>query len=159
MLNRLKDLLLDGPAGAESAPHAYTQEELGMAAAALLVEAARMDESFDEEERDRIIQLVCWRFGLGEEDAGLLVDRAAAATDGATQLHRFAHTVRQACDPAQRIRMIEMMWDVACADGQLHPMESHLIHRVAGMLFVDERDNGAARKRAIDRYGITDPAG
>lgn len=158
MLNRIKDLLLDRPAAA-AADAAYSPDELGTAAAALLVEAARMDESFDDEERDRIVQLVCWRFNLGEEDAALLVDRAAKATDGATALHGFAHTIRKTCDPAQRIRMVEMMWDVACADGHLHPMESHLIHKVAGMLFVDELDSGAARKRAIERYGITDPIG
>ncbi len=156
MLNRVKEFLLERQADAAAAETGHTEEELRLAAAALLVEAARMDETFDDEERDRIVELVRWRFGLSEEEAGLLVDRASQVSTGATQLHGFAHPIREAFDPGQRIRLVEMMWDVACADGELHPMESNLIRRVAGLLFVDERDSGAARKRAMARHGLSE---
>ncbi len=156
MLNRVKEFLLDRQADPAVAETGHTEEELRLAAAALLVEAARMDESFDGDERDRIVELVRWRFGLSGEEASLLVDRASQASTRATQLHGFAHPIREAFDAGQRIRLIEMMWDVACADGELHPMESHLIRRVGGLLFVDERDSGAARKRAMARHGLTE---
>ena len=156
MLNRIKDFLLTRRAAAESEEAGHSEEELRLAAAALLVEAARMDETFDDGERDRIVELVRWRFDLTEEEAGMLVDRAWLTAATAIELDSFAQPIRQAFDPGQRIRLVEMMWDVACADGTLDNTESNLIGRVAGLLFVDERDSGAARKRAMAAHGLTD---
>ena len=49
--------------------------------------------------------------------------------------------------------MIEMLWDVACADGVIHDFEANLVRRVAGLIHVSDRDSGAARKRALARMG------
>ena len=46
---------------------------------------------------------------------------------------------------------MEMLWEVAYADGELHDYEASLIRRVTGLLHVSDRDSGAARKRALDR--------
>ena len=156
MLNRIKDFLLTRQAAAKSADAGHSEEELRLAAAALLVEAARMDESFDDSERERIVELVRWRFDLTDEEASMLVDRAWVTAATAIELDGFAQPIRQAFEAGQRIRLIEMMWDVACADGTLDTMESDLIRRVAGLLFVDERDSGAARRRAMAAHGLTD---
>ena len=61
MMNRLK-ALLTAPAEPDGAAH--TEDELHLAAAALLVEAARMDETVDADELARIGELVRWRFAL-----------------------------------------------------------------------------------------------
>jgi uncharacterized tellurite resistance protein B-like protein len=47
-----------------------------------------------------------------------------------------------------------MLWEVAYADGRLHHMESSLIRRVAGLLYVPDQDSGAARRRVRERLGL-----
>ena len=54
--------------------------------------------------------------------------------------------------------MIEMLWEVAFADGRLDHFESNLIRRVGGLIFVSDRDRGDARKRVMARLGITQGA-
>jgi uncharacterized tellurite resistance protein B-like protein len=40
-----------------------------------------------------------------------------------------------------------MLWEVAYADGNVDDYEANLVRRVAGLLYVPDRDSGAARKR------------
>ena len=47
--------------------------------------------------------------------------------------------------------MIEMLWEVALADGDIHHYESNLVRRVAGLLYVPDPESGAARKRVLQR--------
>jgi uncharacterized tellurite resistance protein B-like protein len=49
---------------------------------------------------------------------------------------------------------MEMLWEVAYADGTLHELEAQLMRRMAGLIFVDDRANGEARKRALAKLGL-----
>ena len=66
MLDRLHRLLTGRPPQARPAAHSF--EERQLAAAALMVEAATMDDTFDTAERDRITSLIQNRFGLSQID-------------------------------------------------------------------------------------------
>ena len=61
----IREFLADRPAPGTDWP--YTLEEL--AAAALMVECARIDGEFDEEERDEICRAVMEEFELDQETA------------------------------------------------------------------------------------------
>ena len=63
MISRIKALLLGHEAPAAGA--VGQPGDLQMAAAALLVEAALMDERFEESERAKIVELLTARFELG----------------------------------------------------------------------------------------------
>jgi uncharacterized tellurite resistance protein B-like protein len=54
-------------------------------------------------------------------------------------------------DPQQRIVLIEMLWEVAYADGVLDPEEDVLLRRVAGLIYVSDADRVAARQRVLQR--------
>ncbi len=151
MMNRLKALLTEP---SEPADAAHSQDELHLAAAALLVEAARMDETVDAEELARIGELVRWRFSLSEEETADLIAEAERVTEDSVQLYRFTRVVRDAFSDDERVQLIEMLWDVACADGEVHDLEASLLRRICGLLNVSDRESGAARKRALDRHGL-----
>jgi uncharacterized tellurite resistance protein B-like protein len=44
-----------------------------------------------------------------------------------------------------------MLWDVAYADGVLDPEEDLLIRRIAGLIYVDDRERVLARQRVLAR--------
>jgi uncharacterized tellurite resistance protein B-like protein len=58
-------------------------------------------------------------------------------------------------DPEERIRLIEMLWEVAYADGVLDAEEDLLLRRVAGLIYVSDQDRVAARQRVLRRLGKT----
>ncbi|MEM7443724.1 MAG: TerB family tellurite resistance protein [Pseudomonadota bacterium] len=153
MFRRLQTLIdrLEGP---EPVSEEDRAADLRLAAAALLVEQARMDETIDDSEHDRIVELVRWRFKLGEEEAAELVQSAEGLTSGPAQWYGLTAKIKNAFNQDERIQMIEMLWDVAYADGKLDDMEANLIRRIAGLLYVDDRDSGRAHKRVLQRYGV-----
>lgn len=127
------------------------QAELRLASAALLVEAAKLDGAFEEAERVRIASLLKERFGMDAGDVAELIEAADEETDFAGGLYGFTKEVRGNFDHEERISMIEMLWEVAYADGTLHDFESNMLRRVAGLLYVTDRESGEARKRVLER--------
>ena len=122
-----------------------------LAAAALLVEAAKLDGTFDEAERAQIAGLLEDRFGMAAADVAALIEAADEETERAGGLYGFTKEVRLNFDHEERISMIEMLWEVAYADGSLHDFESNMLRRVAGLLYVTDRESGEARKRVLNR--------
>ena len=151
MLDRLHRLLTGRPP--EGPPGAHGFEERQLAAAALLVEAATMDSSFDAAERGRIAQLIQERFGLGADEAADLIAEAEGAVAASVQWHGFTSAIKDGFDHAERVALIEMLWEVAYADGRLHDYEASLLRRIAGLLYVSDRESGEARKRVLARLG------
>lgn len=149
MLDRLKSLFSPDAGGTSARSHA--PDELQLAAAALLVEAARMDDDYDADERALIGRLLRDRFALDEADSEALLAAADAATEDLVEVYGFARQVKDAFDHDERVRMIEMLWEVVFADGEVHDHEANLLRRVAGLIYVSDKESGDARKRVLDR--------
>ncbi len=49
-----------------------------------------------------------------------------------------------------------MLWEVAYADGILHDYEANLLRRIGGLIYVSDRERGAARRRVVARLGLAD---
>lgn len=151
MLNRIRALF----AGDETPRRpSHDQEEKRIAAAALLAEAAQSDADLGAQERQVMLDLLERRFGLSREEAEDLLAAGVARQQEASQLFRFTQTIKAHYDHAERIELIEMLWEVAYADGTLHDFEANLLRRVAGLLYVEDRESGEARKRVLARRGI-----
>lgn len=154
MLQRLKSFL----AGDESAQEVELspEDELAAAAVAVFVEAALLDGGFGDDERQIILQLMTERFQIPETEAAALVDSAASDSEHANKLYSATRTIRDGFGIEERIDVMEMLWQVAYADGVLHDYEANLVRRVAGLLYVQDQDNGRARKRALENLGLDD---
>lgn len=124
-----------------------------LAAAALLIETAYMDEQFDESERAVISDLVQRRFDLEAADCQRLLVEAESAVVRSQQLYEFTRAVNDRFTPEERIEIMEMLWEVVYADGEVHDFEVSLLRRVGGLIYVSDRDRGLARQRVVDRLG------
>ena len=151
MMDRLFALLNGGKATGSEQAGEHSADQLHLASAALLVEAASMDGHFDEAERQTIRTLLQSRFGLDDEVAEELVEEGCRAATTSTQLYGFTRMINDRLEPEERATILEMLWEVAYADGEVHPYESNLVRRVAGLLHVTDHDSGAARKRVVRR--------
>ena len=153
MIDRFKALFeaRGGAAAGSVAGAEHSPEQKRLAAAVLLVEAARQDGGIDESERAKVTELLQGRFALTPSEAQGLIETAAAAHDEANELVRFTRTVKRTFSADERVELIEMLWEVAYADGKLHPYEANLLRRVAGLIYVSDRERGLARKRVLAR--------
>jgi uncharacterized tellurite resistance protein B-like protein len=132
------------------------QDELMLALTALLVEAAHSHEHFDERERTVIARLLERHFNLSRADARALLAAGEREAEQSAELFHFTRIINERLSFEQRIELIEMLWEVAYADGVLDQYEDSLLRRVGGLIYVPDRDRGMARKRVLGRLGLGD---
>ena len=143
-----KDLMriLKGP----EPPH---RPDLRLSVAVLLLEAARQDDKFDARERAAIEKILTAKFNLTPAECAHLVAAGEARAAYIVQLHGHTSEIVERMTPDQRIGLIEMLWEVAYADGVLDPEEDLLVRRIAGLIYVTDRDRVLARQRVRARMG------
>jgi len=146
MLDRVLDFL-----AGRTPPTVADADELAIAVAALLIEAARMDDHFEAAERATIERVLAERFSLAPAAVRTLVADAEQAVRDSTQLFPFTQAVCNHLSLDERVQIVEMLWQVAYADGTLDPEEDMLLRRIAGLIFVPDKERGFARKRALEK--------
>ncbi len=151
MINRIKALFAvrEGRGGGVGETHSH--DELHLAAAALMVEAACLDGDFDAAERATIDGLLRRHFDLDAEESRTLIESVEVAPADRHQLLPYTRIIKERFSEAERVELIEMLWEVAYADGELHDYEANLLRRIGGLIYVPDRDRGAARRRVVER--------
>ena len=91
------------------------------------------------------------RFGLKPDEVTRLVKAVEEGAIQATDLFHFTQVVVGNFSDKERIGVIEMLWEVAYADGVLTGDEDALIRRVAGLIDVADRNRGDAKLRVRER--------
>lgn len=127
------------------------RQDLRLSVAVLLVEAAGQDDRFDARERAAITELLVQKFSLNADECAQLLAAAEARAAQMVQIHGHTSAIFEQMAPQDRLHVIEMLWEVAYADGVLDPEEDLLIRRVAGLLYVSDRDRVLARQRVVAR--------
>ncbi|MEO8302015.1 MAG: TerB family tellurite resistance protein [Rhizomicrobium sp.] len=136
--------LLESPAPLR-APHTR------LSVAVLLLEAARQDDHFDQSERAVIEKILTAHFQLSAQECIHLIEAAEKQVRNMVQLHGHTNDIAQEMSPDERIALIEMLWEVAYADGVLDAEEDHLIRRIGKLVYVEDRERVHARLRVMER--------
>ena len=83
-----------------------------------------------------------------------LIAQATTAEQDSVDLYQFTRLLNGTLDEEGRARIIEMMWQVAYADGHVSEFQDNLIWRAADLLGVSSRERIALRQRiATSRKG------
>lgn len=149
MLKAIRDFL-DTALDASAAGSEGDRHSIEVATAALLVEIVRMDGAVQKAERDAVLRAVRGKFGLSEDDARMLVDLAEAEAKQASDYYQFTSIINRRFTQAQKIRVVELLWEIAYADAEASPFEEHLIRKLADLLYVEHRDYINAKLKARD---------
>ena len=148
LMKTLKDLFDSLLPPAPGATAAVREHGLQLATAVMLVEVMRADPSFHAGEREAVLAALCDKFALDTDEAARLAELAEAAARQSTDLFAFTSRINECFEMPQKLRMIEHMWRVAYADGQLSAHERHVLWRIADLLHVPQGAYVNARLRA-----------
>ena len=137
--------------GASMAPES-PEEEVGeqdvrLAACALLIEIAYADEEFTEDEEQHLVSAVRRQYGLEEEEADQLLELADKARASAVDLWQFTKLIKQNYSLGQKMVLVEVMWGLVYSDGQLSSHEESLMRRVCHLLDLAPGYLAEVRKR------------
>ena len=121
---------------------------LQLATAVLLVEVMRSDTDISATERSATLASLRTRFSLSDDELARLLAQAEDLAKGANDYFRFTSAMNEQFTQAQKIQVVEHMWQVAFADGHLDANENHLISKIAGLLHVTHGEYIAAKLHA-----------
>lgn len=125
--------------------------EFQLALTALLVRLARSDGYYAASEIIRIEKIVMARFGLSKEDAAILREDAERVEAEAPDTVRFTRAIKEAVPYEDRLAVIDVLWQVALADGARDQDEDALVRLVSSLLGVSDKDSALARQRVDKR--------
>ncbi len=125
---------------------AFEDDDYRLAAAALLVHVMSIDGAVTEEEQRVLKEILRARFDLSTADCDALLELAIAKDAEAVDLYAFTSVLNRALDDESRRRVVEMMFEVAYADGVLTEFEDNLVWRAAELLHVGSRERVEIRR-------------
>ena len=88
------------------------------------------------------------RRGVSDEELQALLDKATTTSRTAYDYQHFTSQLNEHFTQAEKIRLVEAMWQVAYADARPDENEMHTISKVAGLLHVTHGEYIGAKMRA-----------
>jgi uncharacterized tellurite resistance protein B-like protein len=152
MFERFRKFLSDVAEGGKHPAH-FDHNDYRLAAAALLVHTAEIDGNMAEAERRKLHDLLQRRFELSEADTQALISDATEAEHEAIDLYHFTTVINRSLKENDRLRIVQMMWEIIYADGRVSEVESNLIWRAADLLGISSRDRIELGRRVAGEQG------
>ena len=108
--------------------------------AALMIEVMQADFSLDEREQQAFISVLKQSFDLDDNEVIELEELAHAKIEEATSLYEFTRQINDNFSAGEKLELIQNMWRVAFADGEIDRYEDGVIRRVAELIYVAHSD-------------------
>ena len=116
----------------------------------LMIEAANIDEVFEEREKKIIATIIKKQFQI-ESDSLVeeTIEKVNENLKDNADLITHTKKVKDSWSLEKRKEVIEMLWKVCLIDKNVDPYEDMLIRKIAGLLYVEAKDSNDAKKKAL----------
>jgi uncharacterized tellurite resistance protein B-like protein len=151
MLDGLRQFIADIVSPNGHGGQAFDDTGYRLAATALLVHVISIDGEPSEAEKRKLHSLIESRFGLDPGTADKLIASATLVEGEAVDLYHFTSVIMRTVDDEGRRRIVEMMWELVYADGEVSEFEDNVVWRAADLLAVSSRDRIELKHRIAAR--------
>lgn len=114
--------------------------DVRVAVCALFLEMVNIDGEFSASERDQVISLLKRQYGLSDEHVADLMEASQKGLKDSIDLWQFTNLINQNYSRDDKIRIIEMVWQIVYTDGRLDKHEDYLVHKLAKLLRLTHKD-------------------
>tara|TARA_R110000737_G_scaffold62593_2_gene89993 strand:- start:434 stop:895 length:462 start_codon:yes stop_codon:yes gene_type:complete len=119
---------------ADEADQQADEISLEIACSVLLCEVMLADGQLDNAEQKKLNDILAGQFQLSSSDVAEIIARSLALCENATDFYQFTSKINENYRLEQRIKMLELLWQVAYADGELASIEEHIIRKISDLL-------------------------
>jgi len=139
MLKSLIDQVVDAftPSETEGIDEEDREHALRLATAVLMVDVARADHVFNEDELNRVLSLIERHFRIEPEQAAELFNAASDKAEDLVSLHEFTQLLHENLTHGEKERVVALLWQIAFADGELDKFEDALVLKISDLLHVN----------------------
>jgi uncharacterized tellurite resistance protein B-like protein len=140
MLDGLRQFIAEVVSPEAPRGRAFDDNDYRLAATALLIHVVSLDGEPSAVEQRKLHSLIESRFGLDPGTADKLIASATKVEGDAVDLYHFTSVIMRQVDEAGRLKIVEMMWEIAYADGAVSEFEDNVVWRAADLLGISSRD-------------------
>ncbi|MBR0791288.1 TerB family tellurite resistance protein [Bradyrhizobium manausense] len=152
MLDGLRQFIADMVAP-QAQDRAFGDSDYRLAATALLVHVVSLDGQPTAAERSKLHSLIESHFKLDPGTADRLIADATQVEGEAVDLYHFTSVIMRSLDEESRKRIVQMMWELVYADGQVTEFEDNVVWRASDLLGISQRDRIDLKHAVADRAG------
>jgi uncharacterized tellurite resistance protein B-like protein len=152
MLDGLRQFIADIVAPQDQ-DRAFGDSDYRLAATALLVHVISLDGQPTATEQRKLHGLIESHFGLDRGTADRLIADATQVEGEAVDLYHFTSVIMRSLDEDGRKRIVQMMWELVFADGQVSEFEDNVVWRASDLLGISQRDRIELKHAVAERAG------
>ena len=152
MLDGLRQFIADVVSPEAPRGRAFDDNDYRLAATALLIHVVSLDGEPSATERRKLHGLIESRFGLDPGTADKLIASATRVEGDAVDLYHFTSVIMRQVDDAGRLKIVEMMWEIAYADGAVTEFEDNVVWRASDLLGISSRDRIELKHQVAARH-------
>ena len=116
------------------------EKDITLVCAALLIEIALADKILEETELETLKKVLIRDFSVSESDIDEMITLAKDNVADATSLYEFTREINDNFEYENKCKLIESMWRIAFADGNVDKYEEHIIRKVSNLVYVSHND-------------------
>ena len=147
MLDGLRHFIADVISPTAHETRSFDDTGYRLAATALLIHVISLDGEPSEIEKRKLHSLLESRFELDPGTADQLITAATLVEGEAVDLYHFTSVIVRSVNEEGRLRIVEMMWELVYADGEVSEFEDNVVWRAADLLGVSSRDRINLKRR------------
>lgn len=151
MIGKIRDFFNTSASLEKTQKGESAEKRIQIAACALLIEMAKTDNEFSEEEQDRIVLILKKEFDLSDAMCDELISLATAELKASLDLWQFTTLINSHYSVDEKIRLMELIWRVVYADGKLDKHEDYLVKKLAKLLNLRHREMIDAKLKVLGR--------
>ena len=125
-----------------------TSEEKNILVTSLLIECAREDGDFSDEEIIKIKNLLHSKLDIESEKINSIFDSALEISQDSVEIYSLTKEIRQNFSHEEILKILEYMWVVVLADGKIDDYEAALMRKIVGLFHLTGKDSSIAKENA-----------
>lgn len=134
MLDLFKRLIRNITNNNETTTDKDEEQAAMIAVCALFLEMGRIDETFTQEEMQKVLSLLTEKYGLSRDHADALIKEADRELEESVDLWQFARVINEHFSVPQKEKLIERLWRVVFLDGKMDSHEHYLMNKLSKLL-------------------------
>ncbi len=127
-----------------------TIEEKNILIASLLIECAKEDGDFSDDEIIKIKSLLNTKLNINGNDVNAIFDAALEITQDNVEIYSLTKDIRDNFSHEEILKILEYMWTVMLADGHVDDFEAALMRKIIGLFHLTGKDSSIAKENALN---------
>ncbi len=111
--------------------------EPAAAVAVFMVDIARADNNFTEEERSKIASLMGTMYDLEEETIYRLINAADEYLSKEDSIYDYTNVINGSFNNEEKFELLKKLWRLVFVDGRMDMYEEHIVKKIGGLIDVD----------------------